>query len=108
MALILLIVTPLLAALATLIVRRNLFVIQALAVCAVPVEIAAVILTALGVCNQSRYTWGPFLAVDPLGLIVLLTVVAVGCGVALFSIGYFREEVRKQIVGFSRVKQFFI
>jgi hydrogenase-4 component F len=108
MALILIIIVPLLAALATLTVRRNLFSIQLIALVVLPAEVGAVGLSVYRVYHQSRYECGAFLAVDALGIIFLLAVATVGCGVILYSIGYLQEEVRKQIIGFSRVKQYFI
>ena len=75
---------------------------------AVLVEIAAVVTVVLQVFSNGSYEYGSYLAVDSLGAIVLLTVGMVGTAAAFYSIGYLREEVRKQIIGFSRVRQFFI
>ena len=52
--------------------------------------------------------YGTYLAVDSLGAVVLITVALVGLAAVFYSIGYLREEVRKQIIGFSRVRQYFV
>lgn len=108
MALIILIATPLIAALASLAVRKNILLLEIIAVIAAPLEFIAAVAAAAGVYRQGRYEYSSFLAADPLEIIVLTTVALVGLAAAFYSIGYLREEVRKQIIGFSRVRQYFV
>jgi hydrogenase-4 component F len=107
-ALLILIITPLLAALASIGVRKKMLPLELVAAVAAPIEFSAIAMIVTEVFRQGRYAYGTYLAVDALGAIVLLTVGLVGTAAAIYSIGYLREEVRKQIVGFSRVRQYFI
>src|SRR3990172_174680 len=108
MALLLLIITPLVAALASLGVRRTIVPLESIASLAAVAESVAAILIAEQVFWQGQYEFGIILSVDALGTIVMLTVAVVDLAATFYSIGYLREEVRKTIIGFRRVKQFFI
>jgi len=108
MALLLLIITPLVAALASLGVRRTIVRFEIIASLAAVVESVAAILIAEQVVWRDHYDFGNFSSVDALGTIVMLTVAVVDLAATFYSIGYLREEVRKKIIGFRRVKQFFI
>ncbi|MHB1325855.1 MAG: proton-conducting transporter transmembrane domain-containing protein [Thermoleophilia bacterium] len=108
MALIILIAAPLLAALASLAVRKKILALEIIAMIVAPVEFAAAATIATQVYRQSRSEYDTYLAAGALETVVLITVALVGLAAAFYSIGYLREEVRKQIIGFSRVRQFFI
>ncbi len=108
MALLLLILTPLFAALASLAVRRAVLPLELITALAAPAELAAVLIAAMSVFYDGRCQYGPYLSLDALGIIVLLTVALVGFASSYYSIGYLRREKAKGIVGFRRVKQFFI
>ncbi|MHB9052378.1 MAG: proton-conducting transporter transmembrane domain-containing protein [Thermoleophilia bacterium] len=108
MALILLLVIPLVAAATSLAVRRKIFVLEAIAAVAAPLEFAVAAMIITDVVRNGSSDYGTYLAVDSLGAVVLITVTLVGLAAIFYSVGYLREEVRKQIIGFSRVKQYFI
>ncbi len=108
MALIILIAAPLLAALASLAVRKNIAVLELIAAVVAPIEFAAVVVILSGVYRDGRSDFGSYLSADPLGAVVLLTIGLVGLTAAFYSIGYLREEVRKEIIGFSRVRQYWV
>jgi hydrogenase-4 component F len=107
MLLLLLIATPLLAALATLAVRRAIRACEVIALVAAGIEVALLAQLLADVYYAGHAASGAFFVLDPLGAIVLLTVIAVGAAAAFYSAGYLREEVRKQLIGFRRVRQYF-
>jgi hydrogenase-4 component F len=108
MALLVLIATPFFAALASLVVRRSVRPLALITALAAPVELAAALIAAVAVFNDGRYGHGLYLSVDALGMVVLLTVAVVGFASSFYSIGYLRGEVEKGIVGFRRVRQYFV
>lgn len=108
MALILLLVTPLIAAAASLTVRKKIVLLEIIAAIAAPVESVTVVAIITDVVSNGHSDYGTYLAVDSLGAVILITVMLVGLAASFYSIGYLREEVRKQIIGFSRVRQYFV
>jgi len=70
-------------------------------------ELVAALLLVKGAAAQTLPHTG-LLAVDSLGAIVLATVAIIGFSTALYSIGYLHEEVAKGIIGFRRVRQYFV
>ncbi|MHB8793217.1 MAG: proton-conducting transporter transmembrane domain-containing protein [Thermoleophilia bacterium] len=116
MALIILLAAPLLAALASLAVaalaslavRKKIAILELIAAITAPIEFAAVVVIATGVYRNGRNDLGSYLSADALGCVVLLTIGLVGLTAAFYSIGYLREEVRKEIIGFSRVRQYWV
>ncbi len=108
MALLVLIVIPLMAALISLLVRRTVRPLELTAVLAALLECAAVAVAAMAVFSDGRYQQGSYLSADALGMVVMLTVALVGTAASVYSIGYLRQEVVKKIIGFRRVKQYFV
>lgn len=51
---------------------------------------------------------GKYLTLDALSALLLLIISGIGFFVAFYSIGYLRQEMKKNIIGPSRVRQFFI
>ena len=90
MALLLLIITPLVAALASLGVRRTIVRFEIIASLAAVVESVAAILIAEQVVWRDHYDFGNFSSVDALGTIVMLTVAVVDLAATFYSIGYLR------------------
>lgn len=108
MALVILIAAPLLAALASLAIRTRIALLELIAAVTAPIEFAAVAMIVNGVYRNGHSNFGSYLSADALGSVVLITVGLVGLTAAFYSIGYLREEVRKKIIGFSRVRQYFV
>ncbi|MEK7648553.1 MAG: proton-conducting transporter membrane subunit [Patescibacteria group bacterium] len=99
---------PLLIGLVGVLVRKNIRMFDAL-YC---IGACAEIITAVGVFVQlhtaQELSFAPFFFLDALSGIVLLTVIIVSVFSSIYSIGYLREEVKKGIIGFRRVKQYFL
>lgn len=66
------------------------------------------VVIALKVSTAGSYFSWPFFSVDSLGAIIMLIIGSVGLAVAVYSIYYLRQETAKKIIGFTRVKQYFI
>lgn len=58
--------------------------------------------------SGATFVVGKYLALDALSLFLSLIISSVGCVVAFYAIGYLRQEVKKNIIGPRRVKQFFV
>lgn len=63
---------------------------------------------AFGVADGGPYTPSALFCINPLDAIILLIIAGIGFAMVLYAIPYFRRETEKGIVGFRRVKQFFI
>ncbi len=63
---------------------------------------------AMRVASAGIYAPNLFFAVDALGALTMLIIAAVGVAVTIYSVAYLRAETKKQIIGFRRVKQYFI
>lgn len=60
------------------------------------------------VVATGTYTPYQFLSVDALGVIFMVIIGLVGFAATMYSVQYLREESAKQLIGFHRVKQYFI
>ena len=108
MTLLILLATPLAAALASLAARKKLVMLEITAALAALVEFGCVMGIIATTFSSGSDRYGSFLAVDSLSAVILITVALVGLGASFYSIGYLREEVRKQIIGFKRVRQYYV
>lgn len=104
----LLIACSLIAAAASAFVRRNTSLLEIIAAVAGSAELIGVLWIARAVVENGHYAVSPLFLVDALGAVVLLTVAIVGCATSFYSIGYLRQEVAKGIIGFHRVRQYYI
>lgn len=60
------------------------------------------------VALQGKISFGDYFALDAISALVLLIIAFVGMNVALYSAGYLNEEMRKGIIGPSRVWQYHV
>ena len=82
--------------------------IEFVSVAATLVTFIGSILIALKVAANGTYAPYKFLAVDSLGSIVVLIIGLIGFVSTIYSVRYLREETKKEIIGLSRVRQYFI
>lgn len=108
MTLLFLIITPLIAALASMIVRKRTGALELIAAIAAPVEIISALIAINEVSLNKSYTYNSFFSIDALSAIILLITTTIGFATAFYSIGYIREEVRKQIIDFHKIKEYYI
>jgi len=83
-------------------------VIETISVSASLLAFAASVLIALQVASEGTYLLAPVFSVDALGAILMLIIALVGLAATVYSVIYLREETAKGIVGFSRVRQYFV
>lgn len=108
MTLLTLIITPLIAALLSMIVRKRTGTLELVAALAAPIEIASSLIAIIEVILNKYYSYNSFFSLDALSAIILLITSTVAFAASFYSIGYLREEVKKQIIDFSKVKEYFI
>jgi len=106
MEFLLLLITPLCAAILSAIVRTKRTIIEAVTILAACIEVASFAVLAMRVVQNSSVTYFS-LALNGLGVLFGAVVVIVGCVAALYSIGYLREESRRGIIGMHRIRQFY-
>ncbi len=108
MPLLFIIFTPFAAAVLSVFVKTKIRLIECITLLAVLTEFIAgfaIVAEVLrnGVSNSTSY-----FSVDALGAILILILSVVGLVSCWYSIGYLRKEMSKQIIGFRRVKQYYI
>jgi len=106
MLLLLLILTPLIAALVSC-ASKNHRALEAVTVTAASLGFILWAFIAKQIILTGRYSYLPFFSVDALGIIVLFTVALIGAAVAFYSVGYIRIEVAKGIIN-TRVQEYYI
>jgi hydrogenase-4 component F len=108
MTIYLLLLAPLMAAALTALASRpNRKFIEYAAALAAFIEVILAITIAAGVLQNGIVRASNVFTTDALGAFVVLFVSVVGLAAAVHSVGHLREETRKGIVGFSRVRQYF-
>ena len=104
----LLIITALVLAALLIILAKRRTVIEALAVIAFGFVGCETLAIALKVSASGVYAPSVFFSVDALGAIVMLAIGVIGFATTVYSVSYLRSETAKNIVGFKRVKQYFV
>src|SRR3989344_6924134 len=109
MAIFALLIIPLCAAVvATLIPRNHQYITEYCAVIAGVLEALLGLFIVRSVIEKGSLSFSTLFSVDALGALILLLTVVVGVAATAYSVGYLREEVRKGIIGFRRVREYFI
>lgn len=71
-------------------------------------ELTATVIAVAAVVKNGSYASAVYFSIDSLGAILLILVAVIGFIVSWYSVGYLKAEVAKNIIGFSRVRQYFI
>jgi hydrogenase-4 component F len=108
MALLFILLVPLVAFLGSLGVKRSLPVLGAIVISASFLELLAAAAVAVPVIGSGACEWKGYFFADPLGLILLMILALVGAMASWYSVGYLKMEMEKKIIGFSRVRQYFM
>lgn len=95
------------AALISFLIKRR-RVIEFVSVLAGGVAVIGSIMVAIKVATFGTYTPFSFFAVDALGAILMSIIAVVGFITTIYSVQYLRQETAKEIIGFTRVRQYFI
>jgi hydrogenase-4 component F len=97
----------LVAGLVTLLIKRR-NVIETVSVIASAIAFVATILTALRVAFVGTYAPFQLFSVDALGAIMMLIIAVIGLSATVYSVKYLRRETEKNVVGFNRVRQYYV
>src|SRR3989339_1655448 len=103
-----LLITPLLASLFSLLVKKQVKVLHLLALFASLIEFFIVGTVVSAVVKHGVYAYQNYFYVDYLGSVLLMILATVGLLVSWYSITYLKTEVAKKIIGFHRVRQYFV
>lgn len=95
------------SALASLLVKRK-GLIELLSIFSSSAALLGSILVALKVSSSGTYSPVEFFSVDSLGAITMLIIGFVGLATTIYSVFYLRREADKDIIGFKKVKQYFV
>ena len=108
MALFFIIAIPILAFFASLLVRKSLRILGVIVVGASFFELLATLAVAMAVIDSGSYHLNGYFSVDALGVVLMMILALVGAMASWYSVGYLKSEVEKQIIGPSRVRQYFV
>ncbi|MEK6646357.1 MAG: proton-conducting transporter membrane subunit [Candidatus Firestonebacteria bacterium] len=107
MELIILFISIFIAVVVCLIVRHR-GIIECISVIASLIAFVASVMIVFKVVALGIYAPFQFFSVDALGAIIMLLIALVGFAATMYSVWYLREETANQVIGFTRVKQYFI
>lgn len=89
-------------------VKKNVKIISSIAFVTSLAELIAITFIVAGVVKNQSYSASQYFLVDSLGAILLMILGIVGFVTSWYSAGYLQAEVKKEIIGFRRVKQYFL
>ncbi len=81
--------------------------IEWLSIVGVSISVVEAFMVAWKMAFSGQYVSSSFFYIDAFGAIILLIIACVGFSVTIYSVGYLREETLKNIIGFTRVRQYF-
>lgn len=99
---------PIIAALISLLVKRKMSVLETLTLLSTATVLGLSIFVARDVFLHQHYTWSSYFSIGAFGAISLLLISFISFLASVYSTGYLRAEVKKEIIGFSRVRQYYI
>lgn len=108
MELLALIAIPLIASLVSFFIKKNIRVLSVITISASVLELLAMTAVVMSVLANDTCVMTEYFSVDALGSILLMLLTVVGAAASWYSTGYLKIEVEKNIIGVSRVWQYFI
>ena len=108
MILLFIITLPIIAFLASFLLKKSLRIFGLIAVVASLFELLATLAVVMMVIKNGIYRFDSFLSLDALGAILAMILAFVGTMVSWYSMSYLKIEMEKGIIGISRVRQYFI
>jgi len=101
-------IIPLLAATLSAMIKRNTKFLEFFTVISAGTIFVSSIIISKQVLANQIYTYLPYFKVSAFGAILLLLTSFIGLIASLYSIGYMRTEIKKEVIGFTRVRQYFV
>jgi hydrogenase-4 component F len=89
-------------------VKKSIAALSAIACAASGLELIAIAVIVARVVNEGSYALTEYFFADALGAVLLILLGIVGFAASWYSAGYLRAEVNKGVIGFRRVKQYFL
>jgi len=108
MSLILILFLSLLGAILPLFVKKRLILIEIISLSVAFGELILSLFVVGKVSQNKIYFFTQYFSIDSLSAIILLLVALLGFVTLCYSVGYFRGELSAKIIGFTRVKQYYI
>jgi hydrogenase-4 component F len=108
MALLLIIFTPLVAAILSFLAKTKTKFIAAIAIFAGLIELVSGFIIVAEVLRNGIYAATAYFAVDCLGAVMILILSVVGLMASWYSVAYLKTEMGKQIIGLGRFRQYFV
>jgi len=108
MAILLIILIPFLASALSLSIKKETRILNVIAITSSLIELFATLMAISAVVKSGEYAFTSYFSVDYLGAILMLIVAVIGLAVSWYSTLYLQAEVSKEIIGFHRVRQYFV
>lgn len=108
MFLLLLFISPIAAMILSLLVKNNRRSLEIIAITSVCAELIATVAIISSVVNQNAYSLNGIFLIHAFEAFILGITTTVGFIATLHSVGYLREEQTKGMIGFKRIKQYYI
>lgn len=108
MMILFIILTPFIAALLSVLVKKKTSLLESLTLLSTTTVFVSSLFVAKKVIASQTYSWSSYFNISALGTILLLLISFISFLASFYSIGYIRAEVTKEIIGFSRVRQYYI
>lgn len=108
MVLLVLLFSPLVATLLSMFVGKQRRILEIIAVLSATTEAIAGLFVIARVIAEKTYDINPYFSINALGGLVLGIVILVGFIATLHSVGYLRAEQAKGMIGFHRIRQYYL
>lgn len=108
MALLILLFSPLLATLLSMVVGKQRKILEIIAILSATIEAIAGLFIITRVIAEKTYNINPHFSIDALGALILGIIITVGFIATLHSVGYLRAEQAKGMIGFTRIREYYV
>lgn len=108
MELLFLFCVPIVAALLSLLLKNNQRLLERIALIASLIETGIAFVVVNTVIRLQSYAYSTHLIVDSLGALLIGTTAVVGVFATIYSIGYLRREIKKEIIDPVRLMQYYV
>lgn len=107
MTLFILLITPIIATLISVLAKKQ-HLVEIVGVAAAVIQVVAGLVLLTNVAYQGSYRLNEFFALDALSALLVAIIPIIGFISICYSVGYFRKEVSKEIIGFRRVRECYV
>lgn len=108
MALLILLFTPLSAILLSMLINKQRKSLETIAVLSTTIEAVAGLFIVSRVVAEKTYDITPYFSINALGGLILGIIIIVSFTATLHSVGYLRAEQLKGMIGFKRIREYYV